>query len=60
MVEKICVKFVNILNLIRLEFKRKFGKQKEKKSLKGLFLVILLVMVLYLWFNADSLIKSIF
>jgi hypothetical protein len=43
-----------------MEFRRKFGKQKEKKSLKGLFLIILLVVVLYLWFNADSFIKALF
>jgi len=43
-----------------MEFRRKFGRKKEKKSIKGLFLVILLVVVLYLWFNADAMIKALF
>lgn len=43
-----------------MEFKRKFGKQKKSKPTKGLLLVLLLVLVLYLWFNADSLMNALF
>jgi hypothetical protein len=43
-----------------MEFKRKFGKQKKSKPQKGLFLVLLLALVLFLWYNAESLLKSLF
>jgi hypothetical protein len=43
-----------------MEFKRKFGKQKKSKPAKGLFLVILLALALILWFNTESLLKSLF
>ena len=43
-----------------MKFERKFGKRKRTKSKKGLFLVVLLAIALYLWFNAETLLKSIF
>lgn len=43
-----------------MEFKRKFGRQKKSKPTKGLFLVILLALALFLWYNAESLLKSLF
>ena len=43
-----------------MEFKRKFGKQKASKPKKGLFLIVLLAIALYLWFNAESLLKALF
>lgn len=43
-----------------MEFKRKFGNRKKSKPKKGLFLVILLVIVLILWFKADALMEAIF
>lgn len=42
-----------------MEFKRKFGKQKKSKPAKGLFLVILLALVLFLWYKAESILKSL-
>jgi hypothetical protein len=43
-----------------MEFKRKFGNQKKAKPTKGLLLVVLLALALYLWFNADSLMNAFF
>lgn len=43
-----------------MEFKRKFGKQKEKKPAKGLFLILLLAIVLFLWYKAESILSSLF
>jgi hypothetical protein len=43
-----------------MEFKRKFGKQKKSKPTKGLLLVLLLALVLYLWYNAESFFTSFF
>jgi hypothetical protein len=43
-----------------MEFKRKFGKQKESKPKKGLFLVLLLALAIFLWYNAESLLNSLF
>ncbi len=43
-----------------MEFKRRFGKQRKAKPQKGLFLVILLALVLYLFFNADKIIGRYF
>tara|TARA_B110000091_G_scaffold212337_1_gene258875 strand:- start:668 stop:799 length:132 start_codon:yes stop_codon:yes gene_type:complete len=39
---------------------RKFGNKKKSKPQKGAFLVLLLVIVLFLWFKADSLIAGLF
>jgi flagellar basal body-associated protein FliL len=43
-----------------MEFKRKFGKQKESKPKKGLFLVIILIIVVLLWYNAEVILKTFF
>ncbi|WP_302849809.1 hypothetical protein [Polaribacter pectinis] len=43
-----------------MEFKRKFGRQKQSKPTKGLFLVILLAVVLILWFKADAIMEALF
>ncbi len=43
-----------------MEFKRKFGKQRKSKPKKGLFLILLLIVALYLWFNAESLMNAFF
>jgi hypothetical protein len=43
-----------------MEFKRKFGRQKEKKSGKGVFLVLLLALAIFLWFKAESILDFIF
>ncbi|MGB1043321.1 MAG: hypothetical protein ACPGU6_07995 [Tenacibaculum sp.] len=43
-----------------MEFKRRFGKRRKTKPKKGLYLVILLAFVLYLFFNADKIIGKFF
>jgi|TARA_R110001592_G_scaffold111398_1_gene308536 hypothetical protein len=43
-----------------MEFKRKFGKNKESKPVKGLFLIILLIIAVFLWFNAESFLTALF
>ncbi len=43
-----------------MEFKRRFGKRRKANPKKGLYLVILLVLVLYLFFNADKIIGRYF
>jgi hypothetical protein len=49
-----------INNLKEMEFKRKFGKNKESKPAKGLFLIILLVIAVFLWFKAEGILKAMF
>jgi hypothetical protein len=43
-----------------MEFKRKFAKNKESKPVKGLFLIILLIIAVFLWFNAESFLAALF
>lgn len=44
-----------------MKFERKFGsKRKRSNPKKGLLMILLLAIVLYLWFNAESLINSLF
>jgi flagellar basal body-associated protein FliL len=43
-----------------MEIKRKFGKQKESKPKKGLFLVIILIIVVLLWYNAEVILETFF
>ena len=43
-----------------MEFKRKFGRQKESKPKKGLFLVLLLAAALILWFKAEDIMNALF
>jgi hypothetical protein len=43
-----------------MEFKRKFGRKKESKPNRGLFFVLLLVVVLILWFKAEDIMNGIF
>ncbi|MFD2530404.1 MULTISPECIES: hypothetical protein [Polaribacter] len=43
-----------------MEFKRKFGRKKEAKPKRGLFLVLLLAVALILWFKAEALMNALF
>jgi hypothetical protein len=43
-----------------MEFKRKFGRRRDSKPRRGLFLVVLLVVVLILWFKAEEIMNSLF
>ncbi len=43
-----------------MEFKRKFGRQKEAKPTKGLLLVLLLVIAVVFWFKADGIMNALF
>ncbi|MEO9570087.1 MAG: hypothetical protein ABJH82_13310 [Polaribacter sp.] len=43
-----------------MEFKRKFGRKKQTKPTKGLFLVIVLAFVLILWFKAEDIMNALF
>jgi hypothetical protein len=43
-----------------MEFKRKFGRKKESKPVKGLFLVLLLAIAVILWYKAESIMKTLF
>jgi hypothetical protein len=43
-----------------MEFKRKFGRKKQSKPKKGLFMVLLLVIVLLLWFKAEAIMEALF
>ncbi|CAM1342362.1 hypothetical protein C8N26_1030 [Tenacibaculum lutimaris] len=40
-----------------MEFKRRFGNRKKGNPKRGLFLVILLIIVLYLFFNAENILS---
>lgn len=41
-----------------MEFKRRFGNRKKTSPKKGLYLILMLIIILYLFFNADKIIKS--
>ncbi|MGB0891229.1 MAG: hypothetical protein ACPGUU_02675 [Flavobacteriaceae bacterium] len=43
-----------------MEFKRRFGNRKKAKPQKGLFLIVLLIIVIVLWFKAESIVNAIF
>ena len=43
-----------------MEFKRKFGRRKEKNSKKGLYLVLLLALAIFLWYKAEYFLDLIF
>ncbi len=43
-----------------MEFKRKFGRQKETKPTKGLMLVLLLVIAVICWFKAEDIMNALF
>jgi len=43
-----------------MEFERKFAKRKKSNPKRGIFLIILLIIVLILWFQADNIIARIF
>ena len=43
-----------------MEFKRKFGRKKESKPTKGLFLILLLVISIILWFKMDAILDNLF
>lgn len=40
--------------------KKRFKKRKKPNYIRGLMLVILLLIILYLWMNAEGLITSFF
>ncbi len=43
-----------------MKFQRRFGNRRKAAPKKGLFLVLLLVMVLFLWYNAEKIIENLF
>ena len=43
-----------------MEFKRKFGRKKEAKPVKGLFLALLLAIAIILWYKAESIMNALF
>ena len=43
-----------------MEFKRKFGKKKQTKPTKGVFLILLLVIAVLLWFKMEPIMNSLF
>ncbi|MDO6745229.1 hypothetical protein [Tenacibaculum soleae] len=43
-----------------MKFQRRFGNRKKTNPKKGLYLIIMLIVVLYLFFNADAIIGKYF
>lgn len=43
-----------------MEFKRRFGKRKRANPKRGLLLVVLLIMALLLWYNAEGIMAKLF
>jgi hypothetical protein len=43
-----------------MKFQRKFGNRRASKPKKGLMLIMLLILVLFLWNQADNILASIF
>jgi len=42
-----------------MKFQRRFGNRKKSNPKRGLFLIVLLIVVLYLFFNADKFLERI-
>ncbi|WP_262509543.1 hypothetical protein [Tenacibaculum holothuriorum] len=42
-----------------MKFERRFGKRRKSNPKKGLFLIALLILVLYLFFNAEKILDKI-
>jgi hypothetical protein len=43
-----------------MQFRRKFGRKKESKPTKGLFLILLLVFAVILWYKMEVILDSLF
>jgi hypothetical protein len=43
-----------------MQIRRKFGRKKESKPTKGLFLIILLVVAVLLWYNMEGILDRLF
>jgi hypothetical protein len=43
-----------------MEFKRKFGRKKDTKPTKGIFLILLLAIAIILWFKAEDIMNVLF
>lgn len=41
-----------------MEFQRMYGKRKKSNPKRGIILIILLILVLVIWFNAETLIEK--
>lgn len=41
-----------------MKFQRKFGQNRKTNPKRGLFLVLLLVVVILLWYNAEKIIGT--
>jgi hypothetical protein len=42
-----------------MEFRRKFGRKKEAKPTKGIFLILLLALAIFLWFKAEDIMNAL-
>lgn len=42
-----------------MEFRRKFGRKKESKPTKGIFLILLLALAIFLWFKAEDIMNTL-
>lgn len=43
-----------------MQFQRPFGRRKRGNPKRGLFLILLLILVLLFWVNADRVLESFF
>lgn len=43
-----------------MKFQKRFGERKRSNPKRGLFLILLLAIVLYLFFNAENILGMIF
>jgi len=43
-----------------MQIRRKFGRKKESKPTKGLFLILLLVVALLLWYKMEVILERLF
>lgn len=42
-----------------MEFQRRFGKRKRSNPKRGIMLVLLLALALFLWFQAENILTSL-
>jgi hypothetical protein len=43
-----------------MQFRRKFGRKRDSKPTKGLFLILLLLVAIVLWFKMEAIFEALF
>jgi len=52
--------YLSVFKKNPMKFQRKFGKRRKSNPKKGLLLLVLLLLALFLWYQAENIIASFF